>query len=49
MPATQYRKVLTGKDIAPVYRESLVVWNDKVLSQTMDGDDTYLYLSHRSI
>jgi multiple sugar transport system substrate-binding protein len=32
------------EDIAPVYRESLMVWNGKVLSQTMDGDvHTYTY------
>lgn len=32
------------QDIAPVYRESLMVWNGKVLSQTMDGDvHTYTY------
>lgn len=32
------------KDIAPVYREALMVWNDKILSQTMDGDvHTYSY------
>jgi multiple sugar transport system substrate-binding protein len=31
-------------DIAPVYREALMVWNGKVLSQTMDGDvHTYTY------
>ena len=31
-------------DIAPVYRDSLMVWNGKVLSQTMDGDvHTYTY------
>ncbi|MCH4546246.1 extracellular solute-binding protein, partial [Rhizobium changzhiense] len=31
-------------DIAPVYREQLMVWNGKVLSQTMDGDaHTYTY------
>lgn len=32
------------KDIAPVYREALMVWNGKILSQTMDGDvHTYTY------
>lgn len=32
------------EDIAPVYREALMVWKDKVLSQTMDGDvHTYTY------
>ncbi|MEM8855207.1 MAG: extracellular solute-binding protein [Pseudomonadota bacterium] len=32
------------QDIFPVYRERLMVWNDKVLSQTMDGDvHTYTY------
>ncbi|MGO7907590.1 extracellular solute-binding protein [Rhizobium leguminosarum] len=32
------------EDIAPVYREQLMVWNGKVLSQTMDGDaHTYTY------
>lgn len=31
-------------DIAPVYREALMVWNGKILSQTMDGDvHTYTY------
>ncbi len=32
------------QDIAPVYREQLMVWKGKVLSQTMDGDaHTYSY------
>ncbi len=32
------------EDIFPVYRERLMVWNDQVLSQTMDGDvHTYTY------
>ena len=32
------------EDIAPVYRDALMVWNGKVLSQTMDGDvHTYTY------
>ncbi|MGO7374108.1 ABC transporter substrate-binding protein, partial [Rhizobium ruizarguesonis] len=32
------------EDIAPVYREQLMDWNGKVLSQTMDGDaHTYTY------
>ena len=32
------------EDIAPVYREPLMVWDGKVLSQTMDGDvHTYTY------
>jgi len=31
-------------DIAPVYREALMVWKGKILSQTMDGDvHTYTY------
>ncbi|MCK7614997.1 ABC transporter substrate-binding protein [Roseibium sediminicola] len=43
MPA-QYQQGETWEDIAPVYRESLMVWNGKVLSQTMDGDvHTYTY------
>lgn len=43
MPA-QYQEGETWEDIAPVYRESLMVWNGKVLSQTMDGDvHTYTY------
>lgn len=41
------KKIRQGKDwqdIAPVYRESLMVWDGKVLSQTMDGDvHTYSY------
>jgi multiple sugar transport system substrate-binding protein len=32
------------KDIAPVYRDRLMVWNGKTLSQTIDGDvHTYSY------
>lgn len=32
------------EDIAPVYRDRLMVWDGKVLSQTMDGDvHTYTY------
>jgi multiple sugar transport system substrate-binding protein len=32
------------EDIAPVYRDRLMVWNGKVLSQSMDGDvHTYSY------
>ena len=43
MPA-QYQEGEIWEDIAPVYRESLMVWNGKVLSQTMDGDvHTYTY------
>ncbi|WP_424929886.1 extracellular solute-binding protein [Amaricoccus tamworthensis] len=43
MPAS-YQEGEVWEDIAPVYRESLMVWNDKVLSQTMDGDvHTYTY------
>ena len=31
-------------DIAPIYREQLMVWNGKTLSQTIDGDvHTYTY------
>lgn len=34
----------TWNDIAPVYREALMVWNGKTLSQTIDGDvHTYYY------
>lgn len=40
-------KYQTGEDwmdIAPVYREALMVWDGKILSQTMDGDvHTYTY------
>ncbi len=43
MPAS-YQQGEDWEDIAPVYRESLMVWNGKVLSQTMDGDvHTYTY------
>lgn len=43
MPAS-YQEGEAWEDIAPVYREQLMVWNDKVLSQTMDGDvHTYTY------
>lgn len=43
MPA-KYQEGEDWEDIAPVYRESLMVWNGKVLSQTMDGDvHTYTY------
>jgi len=37
MPA-EYQTGDAWKDIAPVYRERLMVWNDKVISQSMDGD-----------
>ncbi len=34
----------TWNDIAPVYRDRLMVWNGKTLSQTIDGDvHTYYY------
>ena len=43
MPA-KYQKGKDWEDIAPVYREALMVWKDKILSQTMDGDvHTYSY------
>lgn len=43
MPA-KYQEGDDWMDIAPVYREALMVWNGKVLSQTMDGDvHTYTY------
>lgn len=43
MPADM-QKGADWDDIAPVYREQLMVWNGKVLSQTMDGDaHTYSY------
>jgi multiple sugar transport system substrate-binding protein len=43
MPAAM-REGADWEDIAPVYRESLMVWNGQVLSQTMDGDvHTYTY------
>lgn len=43
MPA-KFQEGEVWEDIAPVYREQLMVWNDKVLSQTMDGDvHTYSY------
>lgn len=43
MPA-KYQQGEDWLDIAPVYREALMVWNGKVLSQTMDGDvHTYSY------
>ncbi|EBA06110.1 extracellular solute-binding protein [Sagittula stellata] len=43
MPA-KFQEGEAWEDIAPVYREQLMVWNDKVLSQTMDGDvHTYTY------
>lgn len=43
MPA-KYQEGEDWMDIAPVYRESLMVWNGEVLSQTMDGDvHTYTY------
>lgn len=39
-----YRQGADWEDIAPVYREALMVWNGQVLSQTMDGDaHTYTY------
>ena len=43
MPA-KYQQGEDWLDIAPVYREALMLWNGKVLSQTMDGDvHTYTY------
>ncbi|WP_265520052.1 ABC transporter substrate-binding protein [Nitratireductor luteus] len=43
MPA-EMQEGADWEDIAPVYREALMVWNGKVLSQTMDGDvHTYTY------
>lgn len=43
MPAS-YQQGTDWDDIAPVYREALMVWDGKVLSQTMDGDvHTYTY------
>lgn len=40
----KYQEGDDWNDIAPVYREALMVWNGKVLSQTMDGDvHTYTY------
>ena len=43
MPA-KYQQGEDWLDIAPVYREALMVWNGKILSQTMDGDvHTYSY------
>lgn len=43
MPAAM-REGETWEDIAPIYRENLMVWNGQVLSQTMDGDvHTYTY------
>ncbi|MFK7997416.1 MAG: extracellular solute-binding protein [Granulosicoccus sp.] len=33
-----YRTSKGWLDIAPVYRDRLMVWNDKVISQSMDGD-----------
>lgn len=37
MPA-KYQSGAEWEDIAPVYRERLMVWNGKVISQSMDGD-----------
>ena len=37
MPAS-YQSGAEWDDIAPVYRERLMVWNGKVISQSMDGD-----------
>ena len=38
------RKGAAWDDIAPIYREQLMVWNGKTLSQTIDGDvHTYTY------
>ncbi|MGO4852305.1 ABC transporter substrate-binding protein [Phaeovulum sp. W22_SRMD_FR3] len=43
MPAAM-REGSAWDDIAPVYRNALMVWDGKVLSQTMDGDvHTYSY------
>lgn len=43
MPA-EHRKGDVWNDVAEIYREQLMVWNGKVLSQTMDGDThTYSY------
>lgn len=43
MPA-KYQEGEDWMDIAPVYREALMVWDGKILSQTMDGDvHTYTY------
>ncbi|RJF82345.1 extracellular solute-binding protein [Azospirillum cavernae] len=43
MPAAM-RQGADWDDIAPVYRERLMVWNGKTLSQSMDGDvHTYTY------
>lgn len=43
MPA-EMRQGPDWEDIAPVYRDRLMVWEGKVLSQTMDGDvHTYTY------
>src|SRR3546814_11823494 len=38
------RQGAVWEDSAPVYRDRLMVWDGKVLSQTMDGDvHTYTY------
>lgn len=38
------RQGAAWEDIAPIYREQLMVWNGKTLSQTIDGDvHTYTY------
>lgn len=43
MPSAM-REGADWEDIAPVYRNALMVWDGKVLSQTMDGDvHTYSY------
>jgi ABC-type sugar transport system, periplasmic component len=43
MPATM-REGKDWEDIAPVYRDRLMVWNGQTLSMTMDGDvHTYTY------
>ncbi len=42
MPAAM-RETAAWQDILPVYRERLMMWNGRYLSQTIDGDQHILY------
>ncbi len=42
MPAAM-RETAAWRDILPIYRERLMMWNGRYLSQTIDGDQHLLY------
>ncbi len=45
MPAAM-RETAAWKDILPVYRDQLMTWNGRYLTQTIDGDQHILYYRH---